>query len=353
MVLKRVFYRSWLLLLLGLVLISNISLYHTPFGLSILPEEPTGVVVGSMIDLALISPILFMAWKRNWNWKNIIVTIAGGLVLVRFLIPMEYLEPLEAITWVGFAVEGTLLLFEVFLVVTFFKYLPSIVSSVKNSSLPVIFSFHHAVEEQVKPYPIIRAICSEMLMFFYALASWKKKPQTSANQFTLHQRTSLVAFQVMLIHAIVFETAGFHWWMHEKLPILAIILFIINIYSVIFFIGDIQAVRNNPLQIQGERIYISLGLMKRMEIKMSDIKEVIDEPLLLEQKLSKDTIEFIARDWEAAPPHVILKLKHPVKATLFLGKNKEFAQVAIRVDEPEKFKESLNDFMRNTDASDN
>ena len=86
-------------------------------------------------------------------------------------------------------------------------------------------------------------------------------------------------------------------------------------------------------------MYLSLGLMKRMKVKWSDIDVIIDEPNLLTQKLSKNTIEFIARDFEAVHPNVILQLKHPINATLFMGINKEYEQVAIRVDEPNKFKD--------------
>lgn len=147
--------------------------------------------------------------------------------------------------------------------------------------------------------------------------------------------------QVMLIHAVILETVGLHWFFHEKSVILSVILLIINVYTVIFFVGDIQAVRHNPLQVTEEKMYLSIGLMKRMEINWSDIEEIIDEPHQLKQKLSKNTIEFMARDFEEIQPTVILKLKRPIQAMLIMGMKKEYNQVAIRVDEPVRFKEVL------------
>jgi hypothetical protein len=178
-------------------------------------------------------------------------------------------------------------------------------------------------------------------MFYYAFASWRKKPQISNNKFTLHRNSSLIAFQVMMIHAIILETIGLHWWLHEKFVIVSVVLLIVNIYSVIFFVGDIQAVRQNALHVTVEGMYLSLGLMKRMEIKWTDIIELMDEPELLNRKCSKNTIEFITRDFETVHPNIILHLKHPIRATLLMGKEKEFEQVAIRVDEPNRFKEML------------
>ncbi|MGG3890620.1 beta-carotene 15,15'-monooxygenase [Metabacillus fastidiosus] len=334
----------WVFLLI-LVLASNITLYRSSFGINMLPENPNTVVIGTIIDLTIVAPILYLAWQRKRNWKSIITLIAGGLIAVRFIIPMEYLAPFEAITWAGFLIEGALLLLEILLLVTLFKYLPQIIGTVETSSLPLLFSFSQAVEEKVKKHPIIHVLCSEMLMFYYIFCTWKKKPQYRGNTFTLHRKSSLIAFQMMMIHAIVIETIGIHWWLHDKSFVLSIILLIINIYSVLFFLGDIQAVRLNPLQIESDRMYVSLGLMKRMEIRWDDIEEIIEDSEILERKLSKNTIDFIARDFETVNPTVILKFKYPIDATMPMGMKKKYEQAAIRVDEPEKFKEMLKQVM--------
>ena len=343
MAVKRSLYLDCLwIMLFFLVLITNICLYRTTFGTDILQTNPKGAVMGSIFDLAVVLPILFMVWKKRWNWKHLILLSASGLILIRFLIPMEYLEPFEAITWAGFLIEGLLVCFEVLLIITLFRYMPFIIRAVRRSPLPVVFSFSQAVEQKLQKSPaIIQVFCSEMLMVYYAFASWNKKVKISKNQFTLHQKSSYIAFQIMLIHAIVIETVAIHWWLHEKSLVVSLILLIINIYSVVFFVADIQAVRLNPIKVMEDRLYISLGLMKRMEIKWTAIEELIDTKEQLNQKLTKNTIEFIARDLEEVYPNIILKLKYPVQATLIVGKQKEYEQVAVRVDEPERFKAML------------
>ena len=50
----------WLAFLL-VVLASNYTLYNTGLGLSILPAETKGVVIGSLIDFVVVMPILFYA----------------------------------------------------------------------------------------------------------------------------------------------------------------------------------------------------------------------------------------------------------------------------------------------------
>lgn len=92
-------------------------------------------------------------------------------------------------------------------------------------------------------------------------------------------------------------------------------------------------------------MYISFGLMKRMEIKWTDIEELIENPAILKQKASKSTIEFIARDFEAVYPDIILKLKYPSEATLLMGIKKRYDQVAIKVDDPDRFKKIVKEKM--------
>ncbi len=338
---------AWPFLLL-LVLASNFSLYRSSFGINMLPENTNGVVIGSLIDLTIVAPVLFLAWKRKLSWKNLIILMGGGLILARFLIPIEYLAPYKALTWFGFGIEGVAVLLELLLFVTLFIYLPKIIRTVKKSQLPLLFSFSNAVEENVKKHPIIQVVCSEMLMFYYAFGIWRKKPQHRNNTFTLEKKSSYIAFQVMMIHCIVIETIGIHWWLHDKSVILSLILLVLNIYTVILLLGDIQAVRFNPLQMERDCLYVSLGLMKRMKIKWDEIAEIIEEREILEQKLSKNTIDFVARDFEKIYPTVILKLKQPVKATLLMGMEKEYEQVAIRVDDAERFREALREMVENS-----
>lgn len=336
----------WLFFLL-LVLGSNLVLYRTDFGVNILEQSDySGVVLGSLIDLVIVAPILCLVWKKQRSIKRLILLMASGLILARFLIPINYLKPFVAVTWLGFAIEIAFLLLELLLIVTLFRYLPKIIASIKQNSLPILFAFPKAVDHHVNQHPIIQIICSEMLMFYYAFASWRNKPKYCTNTLTIHKNSSYIAFQIMLIHAIVIETLGIHWWLHDKSMVLSILLLVLNIYSVIFILADIQAIRLTPLYIDENQFYISLGLMKRMEIRWDEIEEIITDPKELQQKMTKDTIDFIPRDFMEVYPDVILKLKKPKEAVLIMGMKKTYGRVAIKVDDVKAFVETLKKYRK-------
>ncbi|XIG94332.1 beta-carotene 15,15'-monooxygenase [Priestia aryabhattai] len=326
------------LFLLLLVISSNYVLYHSSFGLQSLPADLNGVVVGSILDLSLVAPLLFLAWQRKFSVKYFIVLMATGLIAARFIIPSEYLASFQSVMGLGVGIEGILILFELSLLFMLAKNVPPILRRIKSSSLPFLFSFSQAVNEKFPKQTFLHVLSSEMLMFYYAFGTWKKKPSTEGNTFTLYKRSSFITFQIMIIHAIVIETLGLHWLLHNTSIILSIVLLILNIYSIVFFLGDIQALRLNPLRVEDDRLYVSFGLSKRMEISFSDIAEIVEDAHILQQKVPNTTIEFIARDFETVHPDLLLILKSPIEATLFMGIKKKYQQVAIRVDDPNAFK---------------
>ncbi len=205
--------------MLLLVLAGNVMLYQTQLGMSIIPAETKGVVLGSLIDLIIMLPLFFMLTMRKFSIKTAILVAAFGCILARFIIPSSMLEPYVAVTWVGILVEVAFVAFEILLILTFVRYIPKILATVKSSHLPVIFSFHEAVEQHVTKNPIIKVLCAELFMLYYALFAWKKK---APEGITLHKNSSYIAFMIMIIHAIVIETLGIHWWLHDKSAILSI-----------------------------------------------------------------------------------------------------------------------------------
>ncbi|MGE7093071.1 beta-carotene 15,15'-monooxygenase [Lysinibacillus sp. NPDC048646] len=327
----------WLVFLL-VVLASNYTLYNTGIGLSILPAESKGVVIGSLIDFLIVMPVLFMLYKRKFSVKQAILLAATGCIAARFIIPLEHLQPFVAVTWIGFAIEGTIILLEISLIASLICYMPKILADVRGSALPDLFSFPKAVERHTAKQPIIQMLCTDFLMLYYGFASWKRKERTG---LTLHKNSSYIAFQIMLIHGIVIETIGIHWWLHEKSMILSILLLILNVYSVVFFMADMQAVRLNSVYATHDKLYLSLGLMKRTELHFGNIEELVEDIELLEGKLTKDTIDFIARDFGEAYPQFILKMKEPIDVTFMLGIKKKYTKVAIKADQVQEFREML------------
>ena len=167
--------------LLLLVLVSNYLAYRLPA--IPLPADTRGVVFGSLLDFAIIAPLLILALtrKKGFTLKRFFTFMVIGLVAARFVIPGEYFEPFKFVPYVAIGFEGLLLLAEIGLLFLFAKHLPKILKEVRTANSGGLFAFPALVKERVSAHPIVSIVAAESLMFYYAFASWKRKPPVGEN----------------------------------------------------------------------------------------------------------------------------------------------------------------------------
>lgn len=319
-----------------LVLATNFLLYQSGVQDFLSLQVTSGAAIGSMIDLVIVAPLLVFA-SFKISFKQTLGLMVMGLVATRFLIPTELYAPYRGILYTGLALEGLLILAELALVFVVIRKASVIRQQMKEMKEDAIYSLLPTVEKVATKNVVIRILISEFLMFYYAFFAWKKKAPSHVSVVTMHEKTSAIAFNIMLIHAIVIETIGLHWWLHDKSFVLSIVLLLLNIYSVIYFIADIQITRLHPLEIKNGKLYITQGLSARIIVPLSMIKEVQWGATLP----SKDTLKFVYKDFEELEPQLIIHLRDPVEATMFMGMKKSVTEFAVRVDEQEKLKTLL------------
>jgi len=319
-----------------LVLTTNFLLYQSGIPDFLSLPLTSGVAVGSLIDLAIVAPILvYVAFKISI--KQTIGLMVFGLVLAKFVIPAELYAPYRGILYAGLALEAMLVFAELALIFIVIRKASAIRAEMKEMNEDVIYSLLPTVEKVATKNVFIRVILSEFLMFYYTLFTWKKKAPSHEGVVTMHKKTSAVAMNIMLIHAIVIETIGLHWWLHEKSLVLSFILLVLNIYSVFFIVADIQITRLHPMEIKNGKLYITQGMAYRIKVSLSNIKEVEWSAALP----SKHTLQFVYKDFEKVEPQAIVRLHEPVEAVMFMGVKRKVTEFAIRVDEPEKLKQLL------------
>ena len=273
MVLRETKLAKWAIALIGVVLLSNLLLYQPVVQRFLAIELESGVVIGSLLDLMIIFPLLvYEAFKLSK--KQVIGLMVFGLVLARFIIPEELFEPFTILLYSGIGLEVLFLAAEFGLIFLAIRKYPMIRSAMRLSGVGPIFSFLPAVEKKVASHILIRILSSEVLMVYYALFSWRRKPVVHDGAVTMHHKTSAVAMNIMLIHAVVIETIGIHWWLHSKFPILSFILLILNVYTVLLFIAEIQITRLQPLEVKNGHLFVTQGLMQRTEFSLNQIEKI-------------------------------------------------------------------------------
>ncbi|HEX5564898.1 MAG TPA: hypothetical protein VFX34_08055 [Sporosarcina sp.] len=87
--------------LLLLVLFSNYFVYRLPA--IPMPADSRAVVLGSLLDLAIVAPLLILAMtrKKGFTLKRFFTFMVLGLVAARFVVPGEYFEPFKFVPYVA------------------------------------------------------------------------------------------------------------------------------------------------------------------------------------------------------------------------------------------------------------
>lgn len=324
MVFQRVADYKWLLIAC-VILLGNMVVYQLSFVSALSEEQVRGMVIGSLIDCAVVSPALLLLQKGKWTVKSFVVFVAAGILFVRLVIPNGLMEPFRYIAFSAIAVEAGLVFVELIILFVFIKYLPSIIRAVKLEQEQLIFAFPRIVEEKVKDNVLMRVLCQEILVFYYAFCSWKKK---QPGGFTVHKNTMYAAVLVMIFHAALFEAIAFHWFFHDRMPILAWGHTVLSLYGLLFLLADSRALVLNPVRIENGNLYLSNGLLKQTKIDLKNISQLhtsVQDEKIHHFKVIGNTVE---------QPDFVLELKELQTIQIVGGFEKKAKYIGIYADTP-------------------
>ncbi|WP_258549792.1 hypothetical protein [Cytobacillus firmus] len=74
----------------------------------------------------------------------------------------------------------------------------------------------------------------------------KQTSITHGDAFTYHQKTSINAVYILMIHAIAIESIGLHYWLHSWNAVAAYIVLIANVSGALYFLAEKNATRLTP-----------------------------------------------------------------------------------------------------------
>ncbi|MEH7074298.1 hypothetical protein [Neobacillus drentensis] len=335
----------WFSLLLALVISSNLLIYR----LESLGPLPTGMVIGSLFDFIVTIPLLvyFFIIRKRYSLKYILPIMIAGYGAAVLIIPHGLLSAYSFVKYILFAGEAAFFLLEIYVVVKLFIKIPAIIKSYRKnySEIPTFpYRMKQAWDQHLKPSRAQEFFFSDVTMFYYSLFSWRKKPWPSDDwRYSFHKKTGAITLYIMLIHAVVLESLGFHFLLHSWSELVAIIVLILNVYTLLFFLGEIQAIRHCPIMITDKYLYLQVGIMKQLIVPIEKIKSihVYNGPDKLTKEETKDIFDATLSDFFKEKPQFEVELDHAVEARFMYGFKRRVNKVHLRIDEPQRFYHAL------------
>ncbi|MCU4712194.1 hypothetical protein OCE25_07690 [Bacillus cereus] len=329
-------------------MLSNYLLYALP----IVPAAPKEVVLGSLLDCMFVIPIItyFFIIRKRYSLTYIVPVVIAGYIFARFIIPSDYLQDFSYVSYIIVAGEIAFVCLELFLLYKIVRKLPTIIKKYKEYKSEYS-SFSYAIDAAfdatMKRNKLIDIIVTECKLIYYAFLSWREKVPEGEYVYSYHKKTGAIGVYIMIIHATLIESIGFHYLLHQWNPVIAWILLILNVYAMIYFIAEIQAMRKNPLIVTEEQVIIQIGLGKKIVIPFTQIDNIAfykDE--LLTAKEGKQVLDATVMEFIKEPATFEITLKEPVKAQLLYGFSKTVSRVHLNVDEERKFYDAVKEKLK-------
>ncbi|WP_026568284.1 hypothetical protein [Bacillus sp. UNC41MFS5] len=340
----------WFTVILSLVIGSNLLIYR----LESLGPLPTGMAIGSLLDFIITIPLLvyFFIIRKHYSLKYILPVMIAGYGVAVLVIPHHLLSSYSFVKYILLAVEAAFFLLELYVVIQLLAKIPAIVKSYRKSEIEIpTFSYRmeQAWDQHLKSSRVQEIFFSDVKMYYYSLFSWRRKPTIlDERMYTYHKKTGTITLYVMLIHALVLESVGFHFLLHSWSPLVAIIALVLNVYTLLFFLAEIQAIRHCPIMITDRHLYLQVGIIKQLIVPLQEIKDIYpyDGPETVTKEESKQIFDAVLADFFKEKPQFEVEFFHPVEARFIYGFKKKVTKAHLRLDEPQKFFQVLKSKIR-------
>ncbi|MBG9598720.1 membrane protein [Bacillus mycoides] len=325
--------------IVSLIMLSNYLLYALP----IVPAAPKEVVLGSLLDFMFVIPVItyFFIIRKRYSLTYMFPVVIAGYVFARFIIPSDYLQAFSFVSYVIVAGEIVFVCFELFLIYKIIRVLPKIIKRYKeyrSEYSSFSYAIDAAFDATMKRSKAVSIILTECKLIYYAFLSWREKVPDGECTYSYHKKTGAIGVYIMIIHATVIESIGFHYLLHQWNPVIAWILLILNVYAMIYFLAEIQAMRKNPIVVTEEQVIIQIGLGKKVVLPFTQIDNIVfykGESLTKEEE--KEVLDATVMEFIKEPATFEITLKEPIKAQLLYGFSKTVSRIHLNVDDERNF----------------
>ncbi|UZJ78260.1 hypothetical protein [Fictibacillus sp. KU28468] len=338
-----------------LIILCHFSLYRLEF----MAPLPKNIGLATLFDFLIVIPLLSYVFiiRKRYSLKYVPLVVIAACWLAKMIVPAQKLPHTNGFPFLLFSIEGILIIYELYILFYTAITLMKAISAVRGGE-PISAYFNNRMRQTLSLHMTMtramECILTEMTVLYYAFFSWKKKERRLRGQiFTYHKKTAAIAFRFMLIHALLIESIGFHYLLMQWSGLAAWAFLLLNVYTILFFLGDIQAIRSCPFVLNEKELVLQPGLAKSLTIAVSNIQSIErytgHEPLTKVEE--KRTFDAVLLEFSKEKPAFEIKLIKPETVRMAFGFTKQVDTVHLSVDDGQIFFEVLRGLVENQNES--
>ena len=172
--------------------------------------------------------------------------------------------------------------------------------------------------------PLARVAITEATLLWYGLLSWRKRPGPG---FTAHRRAGLIAIDAVFVLLVLAEAIPASFWLHGwwRLGMGAL-----HAYSMLWLLGDLQALRLRPSTIEGRALHLRIGLRWEARLPLASLT-FAGAP----GQDNDPSGPLPLRVAVIGQPNLLLRFSEPQTLRKIFGIEKRAAAIALLVDDPD------------------
>jgi hypothetical protein len=186
---------------------------------------------------------------------------------------------------------------------------------------------------------VAAAVLHELAILAYALFFWRLRPTVpvEATAFTIHRRSQYAGLMGALLFVSVVEMVVLHVLLAPHHPGWALALEVVSVYSILWIVGDYQAIRLRPMVVGRDEVRVRVGLRRDVTIPVGDIAGVDPAP-----ELDRGTPGYLRGTLLGLEQPVwLLRLTRPAVARVMLRAPREVTLIGVAPDDAEAFRRAV------------
>lgn len=180
--------------------------------------------------------------------------------------------------------------------------------------------------------PVLRLALTEMFLIYYGIfGSFRRTPKASPERpdiFSYH-RSQDTGMSLALMLILTLEAVPVHFLVHQWSNIAAWVLTGLSLYTLLWLLGDLQALRLKPAKLTATHLHLYTGLRQQATIPLEDIADITPA----EPTVPAGCTQFSLSE----PAQLYLYLKRPAPVFGLFGKRTDVSCIGVYVDDPERF----------------
>jgi hypothetical protein len=287
------------------------------------------------LDLTLVVPSLYwylLVHRNGWPLLSVLPVFLATLLLASLILPADRQAALHVMSYLAVPVELALV------VLLVHRAGRAVRVGRTASGTDTYERVRSAAYELVRNRRVADVLAFELGILWYAFLSWRTRSAPAAGgarPFTHHQNAGYGAVVAVILIALAVEITPIHALIGRWSATAAWVVTGLSLYTAVWLMGDFRAIRLQSTVLDGDRLFVRLGIRWRMMVP----RERIEAVRLIGGRVSEEPV-----DLRVALPgsrRLRLRLDSPVEAVGPWGIKRRVRVFELGLDDPEGLQEAL------------